>query len=211
MYPIETQIMLEQGRLHDWRALARFHYRSGRLGPYKSIWRLIYEPKNASSPLNRRMLVGVIVYSMPVPQIAIRNRIFGDRFAKGPIGNRLQRLSREMRTISRVVIHPIFRGLSLAGRIVRETLPLAGTPYVEALAAMGRVHPFFERAGMTPWQPLPDLRRERFIAALDLLGLSPDDLLDHQILQPRIKSLSRRLRNWFDRELDRFCRTRPFQ
>jgi len=34
-------------------------------------------------------------------------------------------------------------------KLVRETLPLAGKPYVETTAVMARYNPFFERAGMT--------------------------------------------------------------
>jgi len=36
-------------------------------------------------------------------------------------------------------------------KIVKETLPLADTPYVETIAVMAQYNPFFERAGMTKW------------------------------------------------------------
>ena len=38
--------------------------------------------------------------------------------------------------------------MGLGVRLVRETLPLVGRPYVEAIAVMVRYNPFFEMAGM---------------------------------------------------------------
>lgn len=53
-----------------------------------------------------------------------------------------------VRTISRVVVHPQFRGLGLASELVRKLIEISPTRYVEASAVMARVHPFFEAAGM---------------------------------------------------------------
>lgn len=58
--------------------------------------------------------------------------------------------------IKRVVVHPQFRSLGLAVTLVRELLELAGTRYVEAIAAMGRAHPFFEKAGMIRVEPVKE-------------------------------------------------------
>jgi hypothetical protein len=48
-----------------------------------------------------------------------------------------------------VIIEPRFRSLGQAVRLVKETMPLMNVPFIEALAVMGRVNPFFEKAGMT--------------------------------------------------------------
>jgi len=48
-----------------------------------------------------------------------------------------------------VVVRPKYRTIGLGVKLVRETLPLAGKPYVETTAVMARYNPFFERAGMT--------------------------------------------------------------
>jgi len=37
--------------------------------------------------------------------------------------------------------------IGLAVKIVKETLPLAGKPYVETTEVMARYNPFFEKAG----------------------------------------------------------------
>jgi N-acetylglutamate synthase-like GNAT family acetyltransferase len=62
-------------------------------------------------------------------------------------------VNRHVRTISRVIVHPQFRALGIASQLVRRILQDCPTRYVEAVAAMGAVHPFFERAGMTRVEP----------------------------------------------------------
>jgi ABC-type ATPase with predicted acetyltransferase domain len=83
-----------------------------------------------------------------------------------------------MRTISRVIVHPVFRSAGLAVRLVRHVLEHAETPYVEALAVMGRVHPFFKRAGMVEFDRPPLAGHVRMVAALEREGLLPMDLVD---------------------------------
>ena len=51
--------------------------------------------------------------------------------------------------IGRLIVHPQFRSIGLSTWLVRTMCARATTRYVEAFAAMGRVHPFFTRAGMT--------------------------------------------------------------
>jgi predicted N-acetyltransferase YhbS len=63
-------------------------------------------------------------------------------------GRKLGFVNRHVRTISRVVVHPQFRGVGLASGLVRAICRAAPTRYVEAFAVMGRVHPFFEKGGM---------------------------------------------------------------
>jgi hypothetical protein len=53
-----------------------------------------------------------------------------------------------LRILRRLVIHPDVRGCGLGHYLVRRTLPMVGTDYVECLATMGEYNPVFERAGM---------------------------------------------------------------
>lgn len=62
-------------------------------------------------------------------------------------------LNAEVRCISRVIVHPSFRGLGIGVGLVRHALDTATTPYTEAIAAMGWVHPLFEKAGMEAFWP----------------------------------------------------------
>lgn len=57
-------------------------------------------------------------------------------------------LPAKLSIINRVVIHPKYRTIGLGAKLIRETLPLAGTPYVEMVAVMAKYNPFAEKAGM---------------------------------------------------------------
>jgi len=60
----------------------------------------------------------------------------------------MQEVNRKLSTINRVVIHPKYRTIGLGAKLIRETLPLAGTCYVELIAVMAKYSPFAEKAGM---------------------------------------------------------------
>jgi ABC-type ATPase with predicted acetyltransferase domain len=60
----------------------------------------------------------------------------------------VQDLKQKLSVIMRVVVHPKYRTIGLGQHLVRETLPLVGTPYVETIAVMAKYNPFFERAEM---------------------------------------------------------------
>jgi hypothetical protein len=60
----------------------------------------------------------------------------------------MQEINQQLSTINRVVIHPKYRTVGLGARLIRETLPLAGTLYVELIAVMAKYSPFAEKAGM---------------------------------------------------------------
>jgi GNAT superfamily N-acetyltransferase len=96
-------------------------------------------------------IAGLLVVSPPALNCRGRNVATGGRYVT-PVDGRRQaacRLNREIECISRVIVHPLYRGLGLARRLVRHALATAETPHVEALAAMGKLHPLFERAGMS--------------------------------------------------------------
>ena len=49
--------------------------------------------------------------------------------------------------LQRVVLHPTYRGAGIGAAFVRQACELCPVPWIETLSAMGRVNPFFERAG----------------------------------------------------------------
>jgi GNAT superfamily N-acetyltransferase len=187
-----ANVRIERGTRDDWLALARFHYRSHEAGAVTGIFRMVYdtggvrnaecgmrneksESKTATMPdfSLRTVLVGVIVYSRSPLSLGARDRATGGRYRTAGMGRTAAGylVNRELRIISRVVLAPNWRGLGLASRLVAETLPLAGTPYVEALAAMGEMHPMFQRAGMTAYPQRPAPQGERLRAALEAAGI----------------------------------------
>ena len=171
---------IEPGSRRDYEAFARMHYRTtDELGFVSKVFVMRERLRGPS--------VGIVVYSHPPAELALRNQETGGRF-KGD----LKRLNREMRILRRLVVHPDLRGCGLGHRLVRRTLPLVGTPYVECLAAMGEVNPVFERAGMqrigvcaTPQE------RERTVAQLRELDVDPlaPDFEQQVCRRPRVRKL----------------------
>jgi ABC-type ATPase with predicted acetyltransferase domain len=75
--------------------------------------------------------------------------VFGDRYVYTPGDlNKARLINQEIARISRVIIHPKFRGIGLGAFLVRETLPRVNVKVVEVLAVMAKYNPFFEKAGM---------------------------------------------------------------
>ncbi len=60
---------------------------------------------------------------------------------------KLQALNRQLVLLSRVVLHPTYRGAGLAAAFVRAACRACRWPWIETLAEMGHLHPFFEHAG----------------------------------------------------------------
>jgi len=60
----------------------------------------------------------------------------------------IQEINAKLSLISRLVVHPKYRTVGLGATLIRETLPLAGTQFVELIAVMPKYSPFAEKAGM---------------------------------------------------------------
>jgi len=75
--------------------------------------------------------------------------VFGERYVYTPGDSHKARLiNEEIARISRVVIHPKFRGIGLGSFLVQETIPKVDAKVIEVLAVMAKYNPFFEKAGM---------------------------------------------------------------
>ncbi len=135
---ILSEIEIRGAGVREYKSLSRFHYIGSSLPPPRRVYAAYHEGKP----------VAVIVYSYPLPNHRARNVVFPWLREVRNLKERLRLVNRLFTRISRVVVHPKYRGIGLGVRIVRETLPMAGTPIVEALAVMARFNPFFERAGM---------------------------------------------------------------
>jgi len=135
---------IEKGSYEDYAKLKRFHYRSKNDEESSSL-----RIKDCYKLLHGDNLIGVVVYSHSYLNLKPRNIVFGDRyvFTPGDLG-RARLINDEIARISRVVIHPKFRGIGLGAFLVRETLPKVNARVVEVLAVMARYNPFFEKAGM---------------------------------------------------------------
>jgi len=220
---LQAAVRTEPGTMADWHALAPLHYRSHHAGAVTNVFRMTYERGGYGDPPRtvtgtresrrtgaaRQVLVGVIVYSRPALSLAARDRATGDRYRSAGLGRTsvARVLNREVRLISRVVVTPNWRGLGLATRLVAETMPEVGAPYVETLAAMGHVHPFFERAGMTAYPQPPSAAGERLAAGLEAAGLAQADRRSPAALAAALARLAPSARHLAEHEIARWARS----
>lgn len=158
---LHNAVTITQGVLKDWQPFEAFHYRRGPLGVVDKVFVM----RRKGEP------VGIIIYGMPVPNIAMRNQVTRGRYTGSGRLMSLGLLNAELRTIKRVVIDPQYRGAGLGRRLVCETLERAGTVLVEAVAVMGRVNSFLERAGMAGYPQSPPEKSIRLQGALDAVGI----------------------------------------
>jgi GNAT superfamily N-acetyltransferase len=198
------------GTRADYKALASFHYL--RHEPF-SIGRVLvledmrptiagrFTPQ--SQTRTPQSVVAVLIESLPALSCRLRDEALGDRYrwADRRVSARL--LNAEVRCISRVVVHPQWRGLGLAVRLVKWALATAMTPYTEALAAMGRVHPFFELAGMAAYRRWPRATNQRLREAMRFAGVELWELASVERMSGNVERgtrnaelLRRELRRW---------------
>ena len=139
---------IRRGNIAHYRALGQFHYLTGPPAAHKRV-HIIPAPR-AHRRWGGPEVAAVAVVSPPVLRCRGRNLISAGRYYRPHRRQAIARLNREVECISRVIVHPTYRGLGLASRLVRHILRTSPVAVVESLAVMGRYHPFFEAAGMMP-------------------------------------------------------------
>ena len=107
--------------------------------------------------------IGICVFCAPAAALRLRRRFFslGSQggittplgAGAGGTGRGLQRslalkkLNQQLWVLSRVVLHPTYRGAGVAAAFVRQCCASCNVPWIETLSAMGHLNPFFEKAG----------------------------------------------------------------
>jgi hypothetical protein len=131
------ELRLEEGSASDWPKFARWHYRGHKLFFVKRVVLLKYgiEP------------IGICVFTAPAASLGVRTRYFGLCGARSRLA--LSALNEQLWLLSRIVIHPTYRGAGIAADFVRRTCSSCPVPWIETLTAMGHANPIFERAGFT--------------------------------------------------------------
>lgn len=184
---ITKELEVVRGGVEDYERLAGFHYRERQAGPFVGIFAL-----RAKGHLARRSGVktaGVIVYRMPSMSCELRNAATGGVFAGFDRVTGLSLVNKNVRCISRVIIEPRFRGIGLASRLVRETMAEMGVAVVEAIAEMGMVNPFFEKAGLKEYIGKFPARCARMQEAFSVVGIEKQELSDTTDVQRKLKRL----------------------
>src|SRR5262249_30084100 len=128
-------IELTTGSKRDWPYFARWHYRSHHLGFVRRVTVLWHHDEP----------IGICVFTTPPKSLRQRSRFFGlsGRWSKW----QLQTLNAQVAMLSRVVLHPTYRGAGLAAEFIRASCRSSPWPWIETLTEMGHFHPFFEKAG----------------------------------------------------------------
>ncbi len=161
------------GTRADYAALARHHYRAGPPATFDRILRATHEGRT----------VGVLVVSRPVLNARWRDGLWPGRFDGPDPRRRAERLNRELRCISRVIVDPRYRSLGLAAALVRAYLRAPLTPRTEAVAQMGAFSGFFRAAGMRS-TPVPPSRRDAaLLHVLRAARVQPWRLLDARFMR----------------------------
>ncbi|CAN5511900.1 hypothetical protein BH11PLA2_BH11PLA2_09020 [soil metagenome] len=89
--------------------------------------------------------IGICVFSAPAASLTLRSRYFGLKNPRSRVA--LTALNSQIWLLSRVVLHPTWRGAGVAAAFVRKACELCPVLWIETLTAMGQANPFFERAG----------------------------------------------------------------
>ncbi|MBL8763455.1 MAG: GNAT family N-acetyltransferase [Phycisphaerae bacterium] len=187
-------LRLREGTLDSYHDLAPFHYIANPPGPVELV--LVAEDRTGARRDDR--LAGVLTLSRPVLNGPWRAVAWPD--LAGP--DHARDLNASLRTISRLIVEPRWRGMGVGTALVRAALRWCtgrGIGRVEALASMGPVSPVFERAGMRR-VTFPCARREaRLRATLARLDLMPWDLIDaRRVWRDRAtgETVERAVRRW---------------
>jgi GNAT superfamily N-acetyltransferase len=193
---LDLELDVVPGEPADFAPLAAHHYRAERPSAIKAVFLL--KPRRYLAGFGRAP-AGAIVYCMPNPRVELRNVALEGLFADLDRQTQLALINANVRCLARLVIHPCFRGIGLATRLVRETLERVEVPIVEALGVMCAAHPFLERAGMKGFTPRVSAEHVTFFEALSAVGIDAGGRamhasplrIDAEALQQRIDALSR--------------------
>jgi len=217
----EERFLIKPGTIRDYDDLAHHHYKSGRPSAVTSVFIMLdtqhddviarFRQLNSQPTIKDdnherppHPTIGVLVRSLPRLSCQLREVATANRYRNFDAKSRARLLNREMRVISRVILDSRYRGLGLAVRLVRYALTHSETIYTEALAAMGRVNPFFERAGMRRYDRPHRAEHARLLDVMAEIGIDPSTLASRTRLNELLTRAGPAGRNWFEAELRRW-------
>jgi hypothetical protein len=204
MCSIHRELQIVPGDMSDYRPLAAYHYRDSRPAAVKAVYTI--RPTRPWGSLGRRP-AGIIVYTMPNPRIELRTIATAGAFSGLDRQTELELLNRHVRCIARVIVEPRFRGIGLAVRLVRETMPMVNVPIVEALGVMPLVNPFLERAGMKCFDPRVPVEHVELLEALGAVGIEGGDLIDPETVQQKLDGLAQPASGFIEARIQRFLKS----
>jgi hypothetical protein len=199
---IKKYLKIVPGNIGDYKSLSRFHYRPCELGPIAAVYKILdtHPTRQRSDPL-----AGIIIYSMPVCSIQLRNIATQGLFTKlGSSSVNMQLVNQNIRNISRVVIEPRYRALGLAYELVQQTMPMLKVPYIEAQAVMGKINPFFEKAGMMKYEAPESSNCAKLRQALSIIGVEEADMVDIELVHSKLERLGVKAKEFIENQIVSF-------
>lgn len=201
---IHRELEIVTSDMSDYGLLAAYHYRDSRPAVVKAIYTI--RPKRPLGSLGRRP-AGVIVYTMPNPRIELRTIATDGAFSGLDRQTELALLNRHVRCIARVIVEPRFRGIGLATRLVRETMPRMDVPIIEAVGVMPLVNPFLEHAGMKVFAPRLRLEHVELVEALSVIGIEENELIDPEGVQKKLDALPESAADFTETRVQQFLKS----
>lgn len=135
--------MVNAGKASD-TSLLKYHYKNTKMPAMIT---------NVFNAVFRGIPIGMIVYSVPMRTYMLGSFPMRDeersRYDKLTVDEKRLLSGNNTVIISRVVIHPAFRGIGLGAHLLRETLPLVNKRVVVLSSVMSNYVSFCEAAGMT--------------------------------------------------------------
>lgn len=201
---VHRELEIVPGDMNDYESLAAYHYRDNRPAVVKAVYTI--RPKRSLGSLGHRP-AGVIVYAMPNPRIELRTLATAGAFSGLDRQTELEMLNRHVRCIARVIVEPRFRGIGLAVRLVRETMPRLNVPIVEALGVMPRVNPFLQRAGLKSFEPRVPVEHVELLEALSVVGIEEGELIDADSVQQKLDRLAQPAGDFIEVRMRQFLKS----
>ena len=158
---IPGRLVLKPGTRADYKSLERFHYLAGPPATFAQIWTIYHQKSDLRKSARICAIrdhsslpptpIAIAVLSYPCLNCHARDRAL--KLTKMNPKRRHHFVNKNIRTISRLIIHPTYRGLGLASILINCILNNCPTRYTEALATMAKAHPLFKNAGMQEFPP----------------------------------------------------------
>ena len=103
----------------------------------------------------------------------------------------MQELNSKLSIINRVVVHPKYRTVGLGAKLIRETLPLVRTPFIELIAVMAKYSPFAEKAGTKKIAQQSSVESVSLVSkVLEELGFDLQLIGSQRYVQGKLETLS---------------------
>lgn len=179
-------VIAENGKSPD-TTLLKYHYKNTKMPAMVT---------NTFTALLNNYPVGMIVYSVPMRTYMLGSFLMSrrDRRRYDKLSTDEKRLLSGNNTliVSRVVIHPTFRGIGLGAYLLRETLSMVDKKVIVLSSVMSNYVAFCEAAGMTQIQPKSSSKFKRLTKFYEKYDIDVDRV-HHDMMYA--KKVAKRLRS----------------